>query len=165
MSKKDNEHKKELLVTKIKNGVVIDRIPPGRSLKVLSVLGIDDEYPAMVALAIKVPSKKREEKLKDVLKIAEIELTEEEKNKLGLVIPGATYNIIRDFEVYKKEELRIPQHFKGILKCQNPKCITNFREPITPEYEVISTDPLTIRCIYCERFMGEEYISQQLFGR
>ena len=161
----NSEDEKKLIVTKIEDGVVIDRIPPGRSLKVLSVLKIDEEFPATVALAIKVPSKKRPEKIKDVLKIANAELSEEEKNKLGLVIPGATYNIIRNYKVYKKEELKIPRHFKGILKCQNPKCITNFREPITPEYEVISTDPLTIRCVYCERFMGADYVSQELFGK
>ncbi|MCK4844798.1 MAG: aspartate carbamoyltransferase regulatory subunit, partial [Candidatus Heimdallarchaeota archaeon] len=56
-----------LTVAKIENGTVIDRIPPGKSLRVLEVLGIDSNYPYVVALAMRVPSVKM--KVKDVVKI------------------------------------------------------------------------------------------------
>ncbi len=160
-----DKQSKQLIVAKIKDGVVIDRIPPGRSLKVLTVLGIDETYPAQVSLAIKVPSQKRPEGLKDVLKIANKELTQEELDKLGLIIPGAAYNIIRDYKVLKKEELKLPSRVQGILKCQNPNCATNFREPIITEFSLISEKPLILKCEYCERFLGEDYVSQLLYGR
>jgi aspartate carbamoyltransferase regulatory subunit len=155
-----NEGKDKLIVSKIENGTVIDRIPPGKALRVLEVLGIDANYPYTVALAIRVASKKLS--LKDVVKIKGKELTEKDIHKLSFIAPGATVNIIQSFEVQKKVELEIPEHVEEFIKCLNPNCVSNSNEPITSSFDIISKEPLILRCIYCDRVIEDEYLSRKL---
>ena len=155
-----NEGKDKLIVTKIENGTVIDRIPPGKALRVLEVLGIDSNYPYTVALAIRVASKKMS--LKDVVKIKGKELTEKEIHKLSFISPGATVNIIQNFEVQRKIQLEIPEHVEEFIKCLNPNCVSNSNEPITSSFDIISKKPLILRCIYCDRVIEDEYLSRKL---
>lgn len=155
-----NNGKDKLIVTKIENGTVIDRIPPGKALRILDVLGIDANYPYTVALAIRVQSKKMS--LKDVVKIKGKELTEKEIHKLSFIAPGATVNIIKDFEVQKKVVLEIPEHVEEFIKCLNPNCVSNSHEPITSSFDIISKEPLILRCIYCDRVIEDQYLSRKL---
>ncbi len=155
-----NEGKDKLIVTKIENGTVIDRIPPGKALRILEVLGIDANYPYTVALAIRVPSKKMS--LKDVVKIKGKELTEKDIHKLSFIAPSATVNIIQNFEVQKKVELHIPEHVEEFIKCLNPNCVSNSHEPINSSFDIISKEPLILRCIYCDRVIEDEYLSRKL---
>ena len=46
-----------------------------------------------------------------------------------LVAPNVKLNIIRDYEVVEKREVNLPDELCGIVKCANPKCITN-NEPM-----------------------------------
>lgn len=141
---------KELKVTPIKNGTVIDHIPAGMALKVLKILGITDESSgSTVSVVMRVSSKKKE--LKDIVKVEDRELLEREVDKIALVAPQATINIIRNYEVTQKHRVRLPEIAKGILRCQNPNCITNLREPVETEFIVISENPVRLRCVYCER--------------
>lgn len=155
-----NEDKNKLIVRKIENGTVIDRIPPGKALRILEVLGIDANYPYTVALAIRVLSKKMS--LKDVVKIKGKELTENEVHKLSFIAPGASVNIIQNFEVQRKIQLEIPDHVEEFIKCLNPNCVSNSHEPITSSFDVISKKPLILRCIYCDRVMEDKYLSGKL---
>ncbi len=156
----DESDNKKLIVTKIEDGTVIDRIPPGKALKILTVLGIDENYPYTVALAMRVKSRKMV--LKDVVKIKGKALSEAESQKLSLIAPKATINIISDYKVIKKIEITIPDQVKGIVKCLNPNCVTNTREPVTPSFQVISKEPLILRCNYCDRLLQGENLSKQL---
>jgi aspartate carbamoyltransferase regulatory subunit len=155
-----NYDKDKLIVTKIEDGTVIDRIPPGKALRVLEVLGIDSNYPYTVALAIRVASKKRS--LKDVVKIKGKILNEKEIQKLSFIASGACVNIIKNFEVEEKNNLEIPEHVEDFIKCLNPNCVSNTNEPINSSFEVVSKDSLILRCIYCDRIMEEKYLSRQL---
>jgi aspartate carbamoyltransferase regulatory subunit len=155
-----NEDKDKLIVSKIENGTVIDRIPPGKALRILKVLGIDSNYPYTVALAIRVASKKMS--LKDVVKIKGKEFSEKEIHKMSFIAPGATVNIIQNYEVQKKIELQIPEHVDEFVECLNPNCVSNSHEPITSSFDVISKNPLILRCIYCDRVMEDEYLSRKL---
>jgi aspartate carbamoyltransferase regulatory subunit len=139
---------KELKVTPIKNGTVIDHIPPGFALKVLHVLKIPEETSSAVSVAMNVKSKMGK---KDIVKIENKELDKREVNKISLIAPKATINIIRGYEVVKKHRVQLPDEIVGIVKCSNPTCISNSREPVESRFILVSKDPLHIKCYYCER--------------
>ena len=123
---------KDLLVSKIEKGTVIDHIPHGRALDIVKLLGIKNNQSSVVSIAMNVKSKKRSSK--DVVKVADRELTGEELGKLALLAPHATVNIIRDSKVAKKKEIFLPEVVEGVVACANPKCITNLREPVKSSF-------------------------------
>ena len=88
---------------------------------------------------------------KDIVKVENRELDKHEVDKIALIAPKATINIIRDYEVVKKHRVELPDEIVGIVKCSNPTCISNSREPVKSRFRVISKDPPRIRCYYCER--------------
>jgi aspartate carbamoyltransferase regulatory subunit len=139
---------KELKITPIKDGTVIDHITPGRALKVLRVLNLPESTSSVVSILMNVMGKKGK---KDIVKIENRELDPKELNKIALIAPKATINIIRDYEVVKKHTVEIPDEVVGITRCSNPTCISNAREPVESRFYVISKDPPRIRCYYCER--------------
>ncbi|MGC8542475.1 MAG: aspartate carbamoyltransferase regulatory subunit [Vulcanisaeta sp.] len=140
--------KKELIISKIRDGVVIDHIPAGRALVVLRLLGISGREGFRVALVMNVESRKLG--TKDIVKIEGRELTKDELNLVALVAPTATVNIIRDYDVISKFKVVVPEVIEGLIKCKNPRCITNQqREPIRSRFRVVSRDPLKMVCEYC----------------
>jgi aspartate carbamoyltransferase regulatory subunit len=139
---------KELKVTPIKDGTVIDHITPGRALKVLRVLKIPESTFSIVSVLMNVNGKKGK---KDIVKIENRELDPKEVDKIALIAPKATINIIRDYEVIKKHKVELPEEVVGLTKCSNPTCISNAREPVESRFQVITKDPLRIKCYYCER--------------
>ncbi|MEZ0318770.1 MAG: aspartate carbamoyltransferase regulatory subunit [Pyrobaculum sp.] len=142
---------RELLVTKIKDGTVIDHIPAGRALTVLRILGISGREGLRIALVMNVESKKLGRK--DIVKIEGKELTPEEVNIISAVAPTATINIIRNFEVVKKFRVSPPEVIRGRFKCKNPTCITNApREPVTPVFHLVRREPPLFVCGYCGRY-------------
>lgn len=144
---------KEMRVRRIKNGTVIDHIPAGAALNVLKILGIDGTQPITVSVVMYVDSKALGKK--DIVKIEDRELKPREIDKISLIAPTATYNIVRGYKVVKKHRVTIPKVLEGILKCENPRCITNANEPVVPKAEVISKSPLRIRCLYCGRYIED----------
>jgi len=145
---------KDFRVTPIRNGTVIDHIKVGMALKVLKIIGIKGENSqSTVSVLLRVPSKQNE--WKDIVKIEDRELDPKELSKIALISPSATINIIRDYNVAEKFNVEVPDIVKGIVRCQNPGCITNQSEPIEPEFVVESKKPLTLRCIYCGRIMND----------
>lgn len=136
-------------MTPIKNGTVIDHIPSGMALKVLKILGISEDVGSTVTVALHVPSKVMG--WKDIVKVEDRELSAREVDKIALIAPGATVNVIRNYNVAEKRPVTLPDRAVGILRCANPNCITNRREPVETEFLVATTDPLRLRCGYCER--------------
>jgi len=153
----------ELVVRRISNGTVIDHIPAGRALKVLRILGITGEEGYMVSMVMNVYSKKLGKK--DIVKVEGRELSSEEVNKIALVAPSATINIVRDYEVIEKRKVELPERIEGIVRCVNPKCVTNApREAVRPSFRVISRKPLKLVCEYCGEYLTEEEVIAQLAG-
>jgi len=141
--------KKELKIPLIKEGTVIDHITAGNAVKVLHILGIPEKtLDSVVSVVMNVKSKIGK---KDIVKVENRELKPEEVNKIALIAPKATINIIRDYEVVKKFKVHLPDEIVGIVRCPNPNCISNAREPIQSRFRVISRDPIRIKCRYCER--------------
>ena len=139
---------KELKIQPIKNGTVIDHITAGNSIKVLHIMGIPRSSSSIVSVAINVKSKMGK---KDIVKVENRELDPQEVDKIALIAPKATINIIRNYEVADKYRVNLPDEIHGILKCSNPTCISNFNEPVKSRFLVIQKDPLRIKCYYCER--------------
>ncbi len=144
---------KDFRVTPIRNGTVIDHIECGRALKVLRILDVSDNVQSTVSVLMHVPSKKTG--WKDVIKVEDRELDPREVDKISLIAPKATINIIRDFNVAEKYNVKTPDVVRGIVRCGNPNCITNKNEPIETEFTVESKHPTVLRCVYCDRIQDD----------
>ncbi len=144
---------KELKVQPIKNGTVIDHITGGNALKVLNILGISKKPTSTVSILMNVKSERKGKK--DIVKIENRELKPKEVDKVALIAPDATINIIRNYNVKQKHKVNLPDIIKGIVRCANPNCISNLKEPVEPVFKVISRNPIKLRCYYCERIMKD----------
>lgn len=111
-------------------------------------MGIPRSSSSIVSVAINVKSKLGK---KDIVKVEDRELDPQEVDRIALIAPKATINIIRNYEVAEKYRVNLPDEIHGILKCSNPTCISNSNEPVKSRFLVINRDPLRIKCYYCER--------------
>ncbi len=138
----------------IKNGTVIDHIPIGKALELVDLLNLR-QWDKTVTVGIGFTSKKHGKK--DIIKIENKELTTEEANKVAIIAPTATLNIIRNFERVQKEKLEIPDEIIDIVKCPNPACITNY-DNVKTKFFCEDKKKLHLRCAYCERYFTENDI-------
>ena len=122
-----NENKQALQVAALRNGTVIDHIPSEKLFTIVRLLGL--------------------EHMKNNC--------DEEINRISVVAPHVKLNIIRDYEVVEKKEVRMPDDLKGIIKCANPKCITN-NEPMATLFHVVDKDNCVVKCHYCEKEQRRE---------
>jgi len=152
------EISQELYVRKIKDGTVIDHITSGFALDVLKILGIDGKDGESVTAAMNVASRRQDHK--DIVKIQNRELKPAEVDKIALIAPNATINIIRNYAVVSKKLVELPEVIKGIVKCDNPSCISNTREPVDPKFGV-DRKPVRLRCSYCGHVIEREDILKQ----
>ena len=138
--------KKELAVAALRHGTVIDHIPSDAVFKAVKVLGLEDT-PHAVTIGINLESARLGKK--GIIKVADIEFDDDTLNRIALFAPTAVINVIRDYEVVEKHPISLPDEIVGIVRCANPKCITN-NEPMRTKFDVISRRPSTvIRCRYC----------------
>jgi aspartate carbamoyltransferase regulatory subunit len=142
---------RQLRVSKIESGTVIDHIPGGQALNVLALLGIDGSTDEAVSVAMNVPSDRLGRK--DVVKVENRELSEAELDVLSLIAPEATINIIRAYDVVEKKRVERPERVVGVLACRNRECITNTDEPVDAKFEVL---PEGVRCEYCGTIIRQE---------
>ncbi len=155
---------KQLRVRKITQGTVIDHIPSGKALTVLKLLGISEDTGEPITIAMNVPSSKIGKK--DVIKMENIFLTQEDVDKLALIGPKVTINKIEQTKIVQKSIVSIPDAFSGIIKCINPKCISNKPgELINSRFTVVNKKPLTIKCDYCQRIMEQAEIMSNFILR
>lgn len=151
---KDNSKKKlKLKVSAIKEGTVIDHIPAENLFKVIAILGLD-EIKNQITFGTNLESDKLGSKA--IIKVSDKFFENDEINKIALIAPHAKLNIIKDYEVVEKKIVETPEKIKGIVKCFNPKCITN-HEKITTCFTVVDTLPTALKCMYCEKLtIGEQ---------
>lgn len=155
MEAKDNAKKKlKLKVSAIKEGTVIDHIPAKNLFKVINILGLD-KIENQITFGTNLDSEKLGAKA--IIKVSDVFFEDQEINKIALIAPHAKLNIIRDYEVVEKKIVETPEKITGIVKCFNPKCITN-NEKITTSFRVISKSPIALKCKYCEKITTLEQI-------
>ncbi len=139
--------RKELKVSAIENGTVIDHIPSGSVFHVIKILNLS-EYHDQLLIAINLDSQKMGKK--GIIKVSNRFFQADEINKIALVAPSATLIVIRNFEVIEKTKVGVPDCVENIVKCFNPNCITN-NEEIATRFRVIDKKDMKLRCHYCEK--------------
>jgi aspartate carbamoyltransferase regulatory subunit len=151
-----NKEKKELAVAALQNGTVIDHIPTQSLFKVVELLGLKDLTDVSVTIGNNLDSNRMVKK--GIIKVADMFFPEETLNRIAVIAPNVVVNIIRDFEVVEKLHVTLPDDLIDIVKCNNPKCITN-NEPMRTHFHVIDRDHTTLRCHYCERPVAQQDIT------
>jgi len=146
--------RQEMNVSAIRNGTVIDHIENEATFKVADMLRLDREK-QMVLVGMNLSSKKVGKK--GLIKIESRELTPQEVNKIALIAPDATLNIIKNYRVAEKREVELPERVEAIVRCINPNCVTS-RQPVETCFEVLGTSPPALRCVYCERILSGDDI-------
>ena len=138
---------KELKVSAIENGTVIDHISPKNVFQVIKLLKLES-YDNQIFVGTNLESKKFGKK--GIIKVSNRYFENDEINKIALVAPYATLIVIKDYLVIEKRTVSLPDKIEGIVKCVNPNCITN-AEDITQKFNVLSKEEVKLRCHYCEK--------------
>lgn len=134
-----------MTIDSIKNGIVIDHIPAGKSMTLYHYLKLD-QVECSVALLRNVASEKHGRK--DIIKIDEI--LDLNWDVLGYLAPDCTVNIIRDGQNVEKRHLQLPEQLVGVIECKNPRCITTVEQELTHIFKLTNREKGLYRCIYCE---------------
>jgi aspartate carbamoyltransferase regulatory subunit len=127
----------------------VDHIENGKALIVLRVLDITGREGNVVTVALNVPSSKHVKK--DIIKVENKFLEKVETDKLALIAPHATINIIRDYKLVEKRKINLPDSIIGIFDCPNLNCVTNSEEDIRSTIDIIDKEKILLRCKYCAR--------------
>ena len=145
----ENGIRKELKVSAIENGTVLDHIPSSQLFKVIRILYLDD-CKNQITFGTNLESKLLGKKA--IIKVSDRYFADDEINKIALVAPQAKINIIKNFEVVEKKVISVPKNITGIVKCGNPKCITN-HQPVTTKFSTVTLDngKFSLHCHYCEK--------------
>jgi len=150
----EKKKREQLSVTAIREGTVIDHIRNEATFKVAEILRVESEE-EVVLVGMNLPSATVGKK--GLIKVEGRGLTPQEVNKIALIAPDATLNIIKDYKVAEKRRVEVPARVEGIVKCFNPNCVTN-HQPISTCFEVVVVSPISLRCVHCERMMSGEDI-------
>jgi aspartate carbamoyltransferase regulatory subunit len=139
--------KAQLKVDPIKKGTVIDHISAGKALQVADILNLRNPKNLMM-IGVNLSSNKMQKK--DIIKIENRVLTNDEVNSIALISPNASLIIIEDYKVVKKQRIALPKHIQKHIVCPNPNCVTNI-ENVSTKFEVANNNPVEVRCEYCEK--------------
>ncbi|MBX3043615.1 MAG: aspartate carbamoyltransferase regulatory subunit [Candidatus Kapabacteria bacterium] len=145
---------KELIVSAIENGTVIDHIPTKSVFQVIKILNLEN-VENQILFGINLESKKYGKK--GIIKVRNRFFESSDINKISLAAPKATLIVIKDFQVIEKSTVEIPDTIEGIVKCFNPNCITNVQN-VDTKFKVISKDKIVLQCHYCEKNTVEKNI-------
>jgi len=151
----EKETRKELKVSAIENGTVIDHIPSKSVFEVIKILNLN-EFDNQIFLGTNLDSQKYGKK--GIIKVSNRFFEADEINKIALVAPTATLIVIKNFSVTEKKKVQIPDRVEKIVKCFNPNCITN-NETVITRFTVVSKEDLKLKCHYCEKITSGDSIS------
>lgn len=138
-------------ITSLKNGIVIDHIKPGLGIKIFNLLNLD-QLDDEVALILNANSSSQGKK--DIVKIAnnlDINL-----DAVSIIDASATVNFIEEEKVVEKKQLELPEVSKGILKCQNPTCVSTTERNIESKFILIDKKEKMYKCAYCDHIYDVE---------
>ena len=138
----------KMQVEAIKNGTVIDHIPSQIGIKVLRLFDMHNSS-QKVTIGLNLPSSALGSK--DLLKIENVFINEEQASKLALYAPNATVNQIENYEVVKKLPLVLPDSINNVFTCPNSNCITH-NEPVETCFSLYQkSEGVRLKCKYCEK--------------
>ena len=148
----------QLLVRRIKEGTVIDHISSGKAFNVIKTLNINGKDGNIVTVALNVPSTKKDKK--DIIKVENKFLKIDDTNKIALISPNATINIIKNYRVAEKRQIQVPDYISGIFKCSNINCISNDEKDIIPTIIVMDKTKIILKCKFCSRLIDINEIEE-----
>lgn len=152
-----SENKQALQVAALKNGTVIDHIPSDKLFTVVNLLELQSSD-QNITIGNNFESQKLGKK--GIIKVADRFFSDEEISRLSVVAPNVKLNIIHNYEVVEKKQVIMPDVVKGIVKCGNPKCITN-NEPMPTLFHVVDKENGILKCHYCEKEQNKETLKLQ----
>lgn len=148
----------KMQVEAIKNGTVIDHIPAQIGIKVLRLFDMQNSS-QKVTIGLNLPSSALGSK--DLLKIENVFINEDQANKLALYAPNATVNQIENYEVVKKLALELPSRINNVFACPNSNCITH-KEPVETSFAVSQkNEAIRLKCKYCEKVFSREVVTEK----
>lgn len=150
---------KTLSVAAIKNGTVIDHIRAGQALRIMRFLRVLDAKKNKATLGLNLPSKLLG--TKDIIKIENRALTNDEANEIVIFAPEATINLIQDFEVIQKFTTHLPASIANVFLCPNPPCITH-TEAIETRFAIEDGKHIKLRCHYCEKTFDRDQVKVKI---
>ena len=136
-----------MLVAAIENGTVIDHIPAEKTYQVVNLLELQN-LQTPVTIGFNYLSKKLGRK--GLIKVSDKFFSDDEISRLSVVSPNVVLSIIKNYEVVEKKKVITPDELRGIVKCNNPKCITN-NEPMQTVFNVIDKEHGILKCHYCDK--------------
>ena len=139
---------RQLIVNAIENGTVLDHIPSENLFKVVEILNLA-ESSNQITIGSNLESKSFGRK--GIIKVADRYFEDNELNRIALVAPQATINIIKDYKVSEKHKISIPEEVFGIGKCANPMCVTNHQKIATRFKTIVESDRINLLCHFCEK--------------
>lgn len=145
---------KQLSVNAIHNGTVIDHIPAQNLFKVITILGLN-KINSKITFGTNLESQRMGRKA--IIKIEDKFFEKDEINRIAMVAPLAKLNIIREYAVVDKMLVEVPDEISGIVKCMNPKCVTN-NEKVIPRFKVSDKKNVSLKCHYCEKITDQEHM-------
>ena len=141
-------------VAALENGTAIDHIPSDALFKVVTLLQLQ-KLNNRITIGNNLKSGKMGSK--GIIKVSDKFFREDEINRIALVAPNVNLNIIRNFEVVEKKKVVLPDEIIEIVRCNNPKCITN-NEPMKTRFHIIDKEKVELQCHYCEIKIKKEEI-------
>lgn len=135
-----------LQVAALENGTAIDHIPTEAVFKVVALLQLQ-KLSNRTTIGNNLKSNKMGRK--GIIKISGKFFEEDEINRIALVAPNVNLNIIKNYEVVEKKKVTLPEEIYEIVKCNNPKCITN-NEPMHTHFHVTDKEKVILQCHYCD---------------
>ncbi len=149
----------KLSVSAIKNGTVIDHIPQGQALRIIHLLTLlKRKFKIMVGMNL--PSKRLG--TKDLVKVENYILTEDEANEIVVFAPSATINVIENFEVTNKISTHLPHTMKAVFICSNPACITHVEQVDSCFYINEEGKQIHLTCHYCEKVFPRDLVKVKI---
>jgi aspartate carbamoyltransferase regulatory subunit len=148
-----------LLVTAIKNGTVIDHITAGQALRIIHLLSLKDDKHT-ITIGLNLPSKRLGSK--DLIKIENKILSENEANEIVVFSPDATINVIENFKVTKKYSTHLPKTMKAVFICTNPNCITHTETINSFFYIDQQNNRVKLTCHYCDKIFDRDQVKVRI---
>lgn len=138
----------KLQVEAIKCGTVIDHIPAQIGFKLLTLFKLT-KTDQRITIGLNLPS--HQQGRKDLIKIENTFLTDDQVNQLALYAPQATVNRIDQYEVVGKSHPSLPEYIENVLRCPNSNCISH-NEPVSSYFSVHKrAGKICLKCKYCEK--------------
>lgn len=151
----ENENiRKELVVSAIENGTVIDHVPAKSVFRVVKMLNLED-VTSQVTIGFNLDSHKYGKK--GIIKVSNMFFEKQDINKIALIAPKATLIVIKNYKVTEKRNVEIPDVIRKFVKCVNPNCITNHQQ-VSTRFSVIDKEDLKLQCHYCEKITAKNNI-------